>query len=333
MDTPEFRTELFLQAPAFKLSLASKIFLTGSCFADVMGQKLENNKIEVLTNPFGIIFNPLSLAKTFNYLNPIYQDTDIDKLILERDQLFYHYDFHSSFSGPTAIELKNKINKNLAGASYFLSRANVVIITLGTSFVYQHIEMNEYVANCHKMPSALFKKEMLAHDVINRNLGSIVENIKNTGNGAKVIFTVSPVRHTKDSITLNSASKALLRASCHWAEQQFPKIVSYFPAFEIMMDDLRDYRFYKKDMIHPSEVAEDYIWKKFVENYYDDEALAFFEKWEKIKKLMGHRFFNKDNEKYFAFVSKTLGQLRNVSNLVNVNTEIAEWENKLPKIN
>ena len=333
MDNFNFRTELFPKVSENKISMASKIFSIGSCFADVMGKRLEKNKFKVLSNPFGIIFNPISIQKIFQIVknqNSNYQNIDINKLIMgDRDGQFFYFDLHSKISAPTKENLESLVVENISLSSAFLSSADFIIITLGTSFVYKHLASGEYVANCHKMPGYLFEKELLDLSKINGALANIIKNAKALSPSCHIILTVSPVRHIKDTIVLNHLSKSLLCVACHEAIINYPGGVSYFPAYEIMMDDLRDYRFYKPDMIHPSEVAENYIWKKFTETYFDNGALSFLKKWEGIEKLLGHKFFKTDNENYFAFVKKTLAELYNVRNLVGVESEIMEWEKKL----
>jgi len=334
MNTSNFRTELFIKPSAAKISLSSKIFSIGSCFADVMGNRLAKNKFNVSTNPFGIIFNPVSIQNIFQIIKNKkkynYQNNDIDKTIfIERDENFFHYDFHSQITAPSANELQDLINKKITDAYFFLSNIDFVIITLGTSFVYKHLQTDNYVANCHKMPSNLFKKELLSIEKINFSLNTLIENIKDINSNCKIIFTVSPVRHIKDTIELNQVSKSMLRIACNEAVEKNTDVVSYFPSYELMIDDLRDYRFYKEDMIHPNEVAEDYIWNKFAESYFGEDTHIFLKKWNAIEKLLNHKFFKVGNEKYYDFVSNTLSELYSVSEQVDVSKEIEEWEIKL----
>ncbi len=288
-----FRTEFNIPESPTKISSSTSILTMGSCFADVVGNQLKNSQLDVLVNPFGTLFNPLAMAKV---LSLSLKNEAIDtELFLQNNEHWFHYDFHSSFSGKTKEEIGDTIqNGRLQVNEILKSKAqtsNFLLLTFGTAFAYQHLESKKYIANCHKMPSSLFKKELLSVKHICQNFGLLYKQLKAKNENLHIILTVSPVRHTKDGIPENQVSKSILRAACHYLVADYEG-VSYFPSYEIMMDDLRDYRFYRADMIHPNEVAEEYIFEKFAQTYFDEELKKFIVQWQKHQKMLRHRPIN-----------------------------------------
>src|SRR6185437_8199300 len=250
-----FRTTFNIAPSIFTIDHSTKIVSVGSCFADVIGGKLEDSKFKVVKNPFGIIYNPVSILKTFQLI--LNKESLSDDSYLEHDGIWYNYHLHSQVNASTKEELVTTIKDITEGAHEFTSKAQLVIITLGTSFVYRRITYNDIVANCHKVPAAQFKKGLLSLDAIKESLNQLIELLRTVNSNVNILFTVSPVRHIKDTVLLNNVSKSLLRVGIHEVCEKHTN-THYFPAFELMMDDLRDYRFYKEDMIHPTALAEDY---------------------------------------------------------------------------
>ncbi|HNH61933.1 MAG TPA: GSCFA domain-containing protein, partial [Cyclobacteriaceae bacterium] len=197
-----------------------------------------------------------------------------------------------------------------------------------TAFVYKRNDTGDIVANCHKVPSANFTKELLTEKKIVESFQGFYQNLKAFNPSCKIILTVSPVRHIKDSIQLNGVSKAILRSACHTISEQHPE-VQYFPAFEIMMDDLRDYRFYKSDMLHPAPVAEDYIWEKFSEAYFDKSTQEFLINWKQIVTALNHKPFHGDSDSHRSFLKKLLTDLEDLRGTVNVEEELASVKAQL----
>jgi hypothetical protein len=314
----EFHTPLHIHS--------SNILTMGSCFAHVMGEKLQQNKFKVLVNPFGVIFNPLSIYKVLHASAA--QKNIIADSFIESDGIWFNYDLHSDFSASSKEELNAKTNSALKDMNLFLKTANIITITFGTAFVYKLINNNTVVANCHKIPSTNFKKELLKPEEIIEGFGNIYKEIKAVNKNIKFIVTVSPVRHIKDTLELNSVSKCILRTSSHFIKENFSD-VEYFPSYEIMMDDLRDYRFYKKDMIHPTEVAEAYIWDKFSDSFIEEESKDLLKKWEGIRKALEHKAFHPNSEKHKKFIKETIDKLRELSTRINVEEEIRILEAKL----
>jgi hypothetical protein len=203
-----------------------------------------------------------------------------------------------------------------------------LIITFGTAFIYKLKSNNEIVANCHKQPSYNFTKELLTVEEIIVSFELFLNQFKIQNSKLKIILTVSPVRHTKDTLTLNSVSKSILRIACHELSKQFSN-VSYFPSYEIMLDDLRDYRFYKEDMIHPTEVAEEYIWNKFSDVFFESETKQLIKEWSSVSMALNHKPFREDSEEYKIFLTETLKKLELLKGKINVKEEINFITNKL----
>lgn len=321
-----FKTDL-LPAPSPQLvNLKDRILLIGSCFAEVIGKKLVENKFSVLQNPFGVIFNPLSIFKLLNYA--IEKRCPPENSYLRQGDVFLNYDFHSAISSLSTDDLKGKIKNVIAEAHDFLKRCDWLVLSLGTAFIYRKVEDGEIVANCHKVPAKKFAKELLAVDEIKRQFNITHANLKQLNPGLKIILTVSPVRHLRDSLELNAVSKSTLRLFTHQVSPATEN-VHYFPSCEILLDDLRDYRFYKKDLIHPSPQAEDYIWDKFTHAYLDKETSTFLEKWKKTRTALEHRPLHPSSSAHQQFLMKTLDDLKKIGKDVDVSKEIEQIKQQL----
>jgi hypothetical protein len=321
-----FRTELHTSFSSKRISLSDSILTIGSCFSDAIGTQLISNKVKTFVNPFGTIYNPHSIHKVIQYA----QSNRIpDKnSFVQRQDLNFHYDFHSHFSSIEQPEFEKQLQSVISAAHTFLADADWLMITYGTAWVYELIETKEIVANCHKMPPSQFNKFLMTQKRILDSFESMYVDIKLLNPGIQIILTVSPVRHTKETLELNSVSKSILRVACHTLSQQYGD-VEYFPAYEIMLDDLRDYRFYKSDMIHPSEVAEDYIWQKFAEQYFSDELKAFLPKWKAIRSALNHRPFHAESAAHQKFINETIQRLEELKDVVNVDDEITSLKNQV----
>ncbi|PVY41669.1 GSCFA domain-containing protein [Pontibacter virosus] len=319
-----FRTELHIPAGGLDLNLSSGILTIGSCFAEVIGRKLQENKAQVLVNPFGTIFNPLSVNKllraSLDDSNPI-----ADNLV-QHNGIWYAYDLHSSLSSPSRDTLLQHIRERLALTRNALQQANLLIITLGTAVGYRLQSSSEVVANCHKLPARQFSRELLPLSTLFSDTKQCLEELWQFNPSLQVLFTVSPVRHIKETIEVNSVSKSILRMLCHDITTSSEQ-AHYFPAFELMMDDLRDYRFYGRDMVHPTEVAEDYIWDKFANAYLSQDFRDFLKVWEKMRRAIAHRPFHPASEAHQSFLKTTLRQLQDLSNMYKL--DISEEEKAL----
>lgn len=295
-----FRTEINVPQLADRISHSTKIFSIGSCFAESVAGRLRRYKFRVESNPFGVLYNPLSIASALESLagGKIYT---ADDLVFDSG-LWFSYAHHGSFSAATPGEALGRMNGSAGRASVALAESDVVIITLGTAWVYELD--GAVVANCHKQPASVFTRRRLSADEIAERFSTLLDGVLK---GKRVIFTVSPVRHLKDGFAENSLSKAILRVAVGELAEKYPD-VSYFPAYEIVNDDLRDYRFYGKDMVHPSEEAVDYVWEKFSEAAFGEHTRKLLPRIENLRRAAEHRPFNTETEEYRKFLAASLRQ-------------------------
>lgn len=311
-----FRTPVKAGQSAEKISLKTPILTVGSCFSDAIGQRLIRNKFTVLTNPFGNIYNPISIHKLL-----LSREAPSERSIVHHNGVFNSFDFHSDFAATTQAELLENIAHVQKSTAAFVTTARWIIITYGTAFVYEKKDNNAIVANCHKMPATSFSKRLLSVKEIVDDFTVLYSEIKKANPQINFILTVSPVRHLKDSLELNSVSKAVLRLATHEITGKLHG-VQYFPSFEIMMDDLRDYRFYSSDMIHPTIDAENYIWKNFSDRFFDSQTRKFIDTWNNILGDLSHKPFHPHTEQHQQFLKKLLSKLETVKNLVDVGPEL-----------
>ena len=296
-----FTTKIPIQKYEHAITYDSKIMLLGSCFAENMGKKFEYFKFHSTTNPFGIIFNPVSLAKMV--------ERCVQKNYFTEDDIFYHneiwhcFEVHSELSNPDKDVFLNSLNEIIDLTHTQLNDSTHIIITLGTSWVYRNIETNQIVANCHKVPQKQFNKELISPEIIAQSIESILFTISVLNPNCKCIFTVSPVRHLKDGFSENTLSKAHLIAALHKTITHYPSPINYFPSYEIMMDELRDYRFYAEDLLHPNPTAIDYIWIQFQENYISESVFGLMNEICTLQKGLQHRPFHVDTEQHQKFLN------------------------------
>ncbi|MBN7812538.1 GSCFA domain-containing protein [Algoriphagus sp. H41] len=309
-----------IPASASPIPHSAKILSLGSCFAQTIGMKMRNAKFDILVNPFGTIFHPLSLVDLISQslsgepINPTG--------ILERDGLYLHYSAHSDLREKSAEALASSFQAKVREMQAYLQTGDFLILTLGTAWLYEHQELGR-VANCHKQPQKLFAKRLTELKEMQAEMEAVLEKIHEENPRLQVILTVSPVRHIKDGVAENQLSKSLLRVLCGRLEAKFAQ-VSYFPAYEVMMDELRDYRFYKPDLIHPSEEAEDYIWKRWRETHFSPETQKSVTEIEKIGLELAHRPFNPDTEAHGKFLRKLLEKLERLNGQFDFSKEIEE---------
>lgn len=321
-----FRTEIEPQDSSIKIDYQSKILTLGSCFSDSIGQRLTEAKFQSEVNPFGTIFNPLSIFELMEL--SLERSEILDAAILKRDGYYLNYKFHSSFRAKTKDTLHKRMEEALTKVAQQLKEANFIFITLGTAWVYEQNKSHMLVANCHKTPQKEFTRRLLSVEEIVPAFFALKEVINQFNPEVQFIFTVSPVRHTRDTLKLNSVSKSVLRSAAYYMEDMAPD-VHYFPAYEIMMDDLRDYRFYEKDLIHPNEQAIDYIWEQFVQTYLDKRDQTTLEKWNKLQMALNHKPFNPKSGGHQKFLSKTLDQLKQLGKELPLDKEIENFKKQL----
>jgi hypothetical protein len=308
----QFRTQIPIPKSNYPIDYSSKIVSLGSCFAENMGDKFQYFKFQNTINPFGIIFNPVSIEKIIHKA--------INGIVFTENDIFFHnerwhcFDVHSDLSNSNKEELLLSLNAIIKSTKQQLGEASHIIITYGTSWVYRNIESDSIVANCHKVPQKQFAKELLSVGEIKKSITNTVKLIYALNPDYKIIFTVSPVRHIKDGFVENQLSKANIISALHESFDFRLSTINYFPSYEIMMDELRDYRFYAEDMLHPNQVAIDYIWKRFKETTISETAFATMEEVEGIQKSLSHKPFNPDSESHFKFESKLREKITKLEN-------------------
>ena len=291
----EFRTKVPIAPQEPKVAYSSKVLLLGSCFVENIGKKLEYFKFRNLLNPFGILFHPAAILNLLKRVKSGYVFTEAD--IFHHNEAWHSYEAHSDLNAVEKEEILEKLNAAVKETAAFLESATHVIITPGTAWGYRLKESGEMVANCHKVPQKNFSKEIT--DAKNA-LFEAVAIVRELNPEAQIIFTVSPVRHLKDGFVENQLSKAKLITAVQEIVASEEKC-AYFPAYEIMMDELRDYRFYAEDMVHPNKTAVDYIWQKFQEAWIASEASAVMKQVDTIQKGLLHRPFNEASEAHQKF--------------------------------
>lgn len=278
----------------------SKIFGVGSCFVENIGEKLDYYKFKTFLNPFGILFNPVSIE---NFLHrSIAEEGYTSEETFEQNEIYRCFDAHSDLNGNDEDNLLNNLNQALAQTLTFIKDATHLIITLGTAWVYEHKENKNIVANCHKVPQKNFNKKLLGIDEIQKSLLNIITKLHIINPNLNLIFTVSPVRHLKDGFIENTLSKAHLISAVHFVINEKERY-NYFPAYEIVMDELRDYRFYDRDLLHPNELGIDIIWEKFKDNWISEQSYDLMKRVEKFQKNMAHRPMKPYSLQHQKFVS------------------------------
>ena len=297
----QFRTTIELKPFDRRIDHSQTILSLGSCFASNVAERLSRAKFCVTSSPTGILFNPESIAATLDRFDAVARG-DNGALPAAEDlaygnERWFSYDFHSDFSATDATDALAAMQEAVRHGAQALKDAQVVIITFGTAFVFRNKQSGDVVANCHKQPQALFQREMMSAEQIAARYISLMQGPLA---GKQVIFTVSPVRHLTDGLEQNSLSKATLRVAVDLIQKACPNAY-YFPSYEIVMDELRDYRFYTDDMTHPSRMAIDYIWERFGEVAFSDKTKALNQRIERIVKASEHRPFNRDGQEYKAF--------------------------------
>ena len=303
--------------PHNQIDYQSKLFLIGSCFVENIGSKLEYFKFKTLQNPFGILFHPLAIENLIT--NAINEKVYIEEDLFFQNEQWHCFEAHSKLSSTSKNDLLNGLNQQIQAANHQIKDSTHIILTLGTAWVYRFIDTDAIVANCHKVPQKRFLKELLSVDDILQSLQAIVSLIKSVNKKATIVFTVSPVRHLKDGFVENTQSKAHLISAIHEFLNQQPvptemrlsgspticnQQTFYFPAYELMMDELRDYRFYAEDMVHPNQTAINYIWETFKEVWISNNAFKTMDEVETIQKGLQHKPFNPNSEAHQLFLQK-----------------------------
>lgn len=322
----EFRTKIKTYERREIIDYSSKILLVGSCFAENIYRYLQDRKYDALLNPCGITYNPISIARSI--MLGIGKEDLQESRLHEVSQMHYNFDFHGSFSHPDVRLHREKLEKTLTTTRDFVP-ADVLIISLGTAFVYKHLASGRYVNNCHKLPQSEFDKVLLSPAQIVEVLLEVITSYRASAPTSKVILTVSPVRHIRDGIIENNRSKAAVTLAVMELEQQISDCY-YFPSYELLLDDLRDYRYYADDMVHPSGQAVEYIVQIFEEQYLSQKDSELRTKVMKVRQMLSHRLLFPESAASVAFMNKLQDQIQKMKEDYNVDFS-KEWENMLQK--
>lgn len=323
----DFRLALEVKKSAALINYKDKIMLCGSCFTENIGSKLDYHKFKTLQNPNGILFNPVSIARsvTSYIVNKQYK---LDELFYFND-IWQSWEHHSRFSSVDQLVSLAMINASQKAAHAFLKSADWLMLTLGSAFVYE-LEDKTVVANCHKVPTDKFNKRLLAVEEILAVLDNLIHRLFIFNPNLKIIFTISPVRHLRDGFVENNRSKAALIQAVHHLVDKFDKLF-YFPAYELVIDDLRDYRFYAEDMVHPNYAATNYVWDKFTNAMMDEETIMLLEKINDIQRARNHKPFNPSSAQHKKFLEsyrQKTAQLQQQYPLLDLSEEIKFFEKK-----
>ena len=304
------QTKITVAAPDFLIDYNSRLMMLGSCFAENMGSKFSYYKFEVDVNPCGIIYNPLSVA---NVLRLIVEGKQFEKSDLRQVGgkwvSLYH---HGAFSSTDPDECLRRINDRLTKATGELRTLDLLVITWGTAWVYRYTRENIVVSNCHKIPSQEFERSRLSVEDIVKEYLVLIGRLREINPGLRILFTVSPIRHWKDGAHGNQLSKATLLLAIDRLREELQHVY-YFPAYEIVLDELRDYRFYADDMLHMSGFTVDYIWERFLYSFISPEVLGLMNQIGRVNKGVAHRPFDPQSEEYHRLVKKMLAEIAMIS--------------------
>lgn len=306
----EFRTTVKTGENRSWLHHSDNVVLLGSCFSDNIGAKLQGALINATVNPMGTLFNPMSIARGVYRL--IDNEPVAGRDLFLQGGVWNSFDFHSRHSLPDKQATIDRMNQRIQQGHDALKSAQLLTITLGTAIVYRLKTTGEVVANCHKVPQHEFDRQMSSVPDMVKVLDEMLTKLNQFNPQLRIILTASPIRHIADGLDINSLSKASLRVAINEAIKNHRDYCDYFPAYEIMLDDLRDYRFYANDMVHPSEVAIEYIWQAFQATYLDDRSALAVARCERIHKRMQHRPMSANRETVDRFNADTTSVVRNL---------------------
>ncbi|WP_298650789.1 GSCFA domain-containing protein [uncultured Proteiniphilum sp.] len=302
-----FRTTIEIPASDIRIDHSTRLMLFGSCFAENIGGKLLQYKFQVDMNPFGILYNPLSVAAALRRLLSAVPFSEAD--LVFHNGLYHSFMHHGHFSAPDKDTCLHNISERFERAAGSIRETDLFLITFGSAYAYKWRENGEITGNCHKFPARLFHRVRLSVDEITEEWGKLITTLTTIHPNIKLLFTVSPVRHWKEGAHDNQVSKSILHLAIDNLQHLFEENVRYFPAYEVMIDELRDYRFYGEDMIHPSPVAVDYIWQLFGNTFFSAGTRKINEEWEQIRKAIDHHPLHPGTEAHGAFIEDTLRKL------------------------
>ncbi len=305
----KFRAEVSIPTSNFSISHQDSIFMIGSCFSENIGNQLVKNKFDALINPFGILFNPVSVANCIRKIIEI--DAYAEENLVQHNGLYHSFDHHGDFSGENAEGVLEHINDQLQKAKNHIKKANFICFTFGTAWVYKHLEQDRVVSNCHKIPNAQFSRELLEVKDIVALYSKLINDLQVINPKAKFLFTVSPVRHGKDGAQDNNLSKSTLLLAVN--ELVSREGVEYFPSYELVIDELRDYRFFKEDLQHPNDQAIKFVWEKFGATYFSNATRDLNKEIGKIIQGVNHRPIKPDSLEHQKFLKTLIEKIKKLS--------------------
>ena len=322
-------SEIAVPRPNFSITYKDRIFCLGSCFVSEMGQKLQQAKFDVMVNPFGTQFHPVAMQNVFSriYSRTAYHENEI----FNHNGLFFSWDHGKQFSGKNLAEALEKVNETVEAGNAFLANTDIFIFTLGTAWAYQLRDANYFVSNCHKVPQRNFQKKLLTFERVYSAVKQLILMALDVRPTAKILFTISPVRHMRDGFFENNVSKGLLHNVMHLILEEYPE-VNYFPSYEIVMDELRDYRYFGADLVHLNELGVNYVWEKFNKNYFNDETIKLMREVGKINLALEHHSQNPGGTEHKTFLYKTLKTAEKLAVQLPknaLNSEIEELKKRL----
>jgi hypothetical protein len=290
-----------------RISIRKPLLVIGSCFAENIGTLLQEQLFDVKINPFGIVYNPLSIIQQLNYIlqNKYFTSAEL----FEKEGLFYSWQHHGSFAGIDKDETLQNINTQITEAHHLLIHSEWLVITLGSAYYYS-LSDGQIVSNCHKVPAAQFEKKIASRPQIIQEFQVVFDQLKQINPNIKVLFNVSPVRYLRDGLTENTISKSILHLAINEIVSQ-NKNCFYFPSYEIVIDELRDYRFYKADMVHPNEMAIAYIYEKFGAALFDEETKIITKEVQQFNAFLNHKILNNSEEAIAQYLLKR-NEMRNI---------------------
>jgi len=308
----QFYTEIEIPKYKWSVGYENKLIFMGSCFSENIGEQLNRLKFNTDINPFGTLYNPSSVLNSIKTLLSQKQYTKDD--LFEKDGIWGSFDHHGKFSCETASKALTKINDRLNFSRSFLKQSDYLFLTFGTSWVYYLKSTGKIVSNCHKFAENNFERKLLSPEEIIKEYKKYLPELWKANPDLKIIFTVSPIRHKRDGFIDNQISKSVLIYAIHQIIETFGKEkCNYFPSYEIMMDELRDYRFYATDMIHPGQVAMDYILEKLKASLISKDSLLLMEKISKIIKAREHRVLHRQSESYVRFLTQNITKINDLT--------------------
>ena len=318
----EFRLAFTPKVFQQKINHQHSLMLIGSCFTENIGNKLRQLKFSVHENPNGILFNPISISKSINsyVLNKQYQEADL----FYQNECWNSWEHHSRFSHPDKNSCLQQINQSQQAAHDFIHNAEWILITVGSAFVYE-LSNCDVVANCHKVPTDKFTKRLLNSNEVVTEFRAMLDIILASNPAAKIIFSISPVRHLRDGFVENNRSKAVLIQAIHQLADGDERLF-YFPAYELVIDDLRDYRFYSEDMVHPNYAATNYVWEKFITACIDEPSQVLMKEIQILNAAKNHKPFNPDSNLHKKFLQTNLQkalQLKSTHPYLDMEEELA----------